>query len=63
MVKRLVYESAGWPDALNKGALHTRLRDFERGRVDAMDNAGPGGNQEEEAKNESYKRAAEPHGV
>jgi hypothetical protein len=39
-----------------------RIREFERERVDAMDNAGPG-ESEEEAENEFYRRPAGPHGV
>jgi len=60
--KRLVYERAGWPNSLDKEALRMRIREFERERVDAMDNAGPGGS-EEEAENEFYRRAAGSHGV
>lgn len=61
--KRLVYESAGWPHALDKEFLRTRIRDFERERVEAMDSAGPDANDEEAAENEFYKRAAGAHGI
>lgn len=57
-----MYESAGWPDALDKEGLRKRIREFERERIDAMDNAGPG-ESEEEAENEFYRRAAGSHGV
>lgn len=57
-----MYESAGWPDALDKEALRKRIREFERERIDAMDYAGPG-EREEEAENEFYRRAAGSHGV
>lgn len=61
--KRLVYEGAGWPDALDKDALRTRIRDFERERFDAIDNARPDGSKEDAAENEFYKRAARHHGI
>jgi hypothetical protein len=60
--KRLVYEGAGWPDALDKEVLRMRVHDFEQERSDAMDNAGPDVS-EEQAENEFFRRAAGPHGV
>jgi hypothetical protein len=61
--KRLVYESAGRPDALDKEVLRARIRDFERERFEARDNARPDGSKEDEAENEFYRRAAGAHGV
>jgi hypothetical protein len=61
--KRLVYESAGWPAALDKEDLRMRIREFERERFEAIDNARPDGSKEDEAENEFYKRAAGSHGV
>ncbi|GAB7327791.1 hypothetical protein MBLNU13_g11595t2 [Cladosporium sp. NU13] len=43
--KRLVYEGAGWPDALDKEILRMCIRNFEQERLNAMDNAGPGSNE------------------
>jgi hypothetical protein len=60
--KRLVYEGAGWPDALDKEVLRMRVHDFEQERSDVMDNAGPDMS-EEQAENDFYRRAAGPHGV
>lgn len=61
--KRLVYESAGWPAALDKEALRKRIREFEREGFEARDNAKPNGSKEDEAENEFFKRAAGSHGV
>ena len=57
-----MYESAGWPDALEKEALRKRIRGFERERFEARDNARPDGSKEDEAENEFYRRAAGVHG-
>jgi hypothetical protein len=60
--KCLIYEGAGWPDALDKKVLRMHVHDFEQERSYVMGTAEPDMS-EEQAENKFYMRAAGPHGV
>lgn len=60
--KRLVYEGAGWPDALDKSDLRRRVRDLEKARSDAFD-GGSGYSSGLAAENKLWREAAGSHAV
>ena len=59
--KRMAFESAGWPAALDKGILRARIRDLGQGRSEAFDAADH--TTDSEAERESWRQAAGSHGV
>jgi hypothetical protein len=62
--KRMAFESAGWPTALDKEVLRTRIRELEQARSDVFGAAeGSGATGEQEAEREFWQQAAGPHGV
>lgn len=60
--KRLIYEEAGWPAALDKQRLRERVRELEQALWDAWDNA-DGADAEWESQKTVYRQFAGPHGV
>lgn len=60
--KRIVFEEAGWPDALDKQRLRARVREFEQALWDVWDSA-QGAADEEEAEREFYRLATGSHAV
>jgi hypothetical protein len=60
--KRLAFEGAGWPAALDKQRLREGVRELERALWDAWDSA-EGAEEEWEAQRAVYKRFARLHGV
>jgi hypothetical protein len=60
--KRVVFERAGWPEALDKERLREGVRELEKALWDAWDRA-DGAEEEWEAQREVHRRFAGAHGV
>jgi hypothetical protein len=60
--KRVAFEGAGWPAALDKQRLREGVRELEQALWDAWDSA-EGAEEEWEAQRAVYKRFARLHGV
>jgi hypothetical protein len=60
--KRVVYEEAGWPAALDKGRLREGARELEQALWDAWDGA-EGAEEEWESQRRVYRRFAGVRGV
>jgi hypothetical protein len=63
--KRMAFEGAGWPEALDKGILRARIRELEQGRSEAFDavEGSADSSADLEAEREIWRKAAGPRGV
>lgn len=61
--KRLAFEGAGWPAALDKEVLRARIRDLEQARSATFAAAEGSEAGEQEAERELWRQAAGPRGV